>query len=151
MIDRTVIKIGAIVLGMQLLALTKTQVKRYIIREWFSSGEFGFRKWFDPNFILNLSARQIIGLGLIASFTILLFPLGIWLGSFKMGTSYPLTNMIGAVVNLMTFPLALYSMSRVLNEIKFNAKTNLGIGLIVLSKLIIIAGCWLMYRGGLDQ
>lgn len=150
MIDKTVLKMTLILLAIQLVATFKNNTTRYIIREWFTKGELQFWKWFNPNFLFNLSFKQIFGLAVIASFTLITFPLGIWLGSFSLAKSYPIINMVGAILNLTTFPITLYLMNNVLNEFEYNGKTALGIALIILSKLIIILGCWLMYKGGLE-
>jgi hypothetical protein len=146
MIDKTVQKIILIMLSLQLTAILKNNTTRYIIREWFSKGELTAMQFITKN-IFSLSMKQFLGLGIIACFTMITFPLGIWLGSFKMGWSYPVTNMITSTLNLVTFPITLYTMNKVLNEMEFNNKTWLGVGLIVVSKLLLIVGCWFMYRG----
>jgi hypothetical protein len=138
-----------ILLGLRIIAIVKNQSTRYIIREWFSRGELTALQFLSN--IPSFTPRQLLGLGLIASFTALTFPLGVWLGSFSMDKSYPITNIITAILNLVTFPITLYSMSRILNELEFNPKVYSGISLIVVSKLIFIVGCWLMYRGNLNE
>jgi hypothetical protein len=146
LIDKTTGKIITVLLALQLVAILKNNSTRYIIREWFSKGELTAMQFITKN-LLHLSPKQFLGLGIIASFTMITFPLGIWLGSFKMGWSYPIMNIVTASLNLITFPITLYSMSKVMNELEFNNKTWIGIGIIVLSKLLIILGCWFMYRG----
>jgi len=150
LIDKTVIKLGLILLAIQLVGVFKQNITRFIIREWFTKGELRFIEWFKISFLLNITPKQILGLVIIASFTLLTFPLGIWMGSFSVGKTYPITNMIGAGLNLLTFPVNLYLMVKVLDEMELNQKTVLGIGLIVLSNIIIMMGCWLMYKGGLE-
>ena len=145
MINKTVWRMSLILLAIQLIGVIKKASTRYIIREWFKKGEltafeFAFK-------VFHITPQQILGLLLIASFTLLTFPLGIWMGSFKMGDSYSITNMVGSILNLVTFPVTLYTMSRVMGELEFNSKTWLGVGLIVVSKLLIILGCWFMYKG----
>jgi hypothetical protein len=83
---------------------------------------------------------------IIASFTVVTFPLGIWLSSFNMGESYPIMNIVTASINLVTFPITL-SIMRNIDNFQFNSKTLTGIALIVLSKLIIIVGLYVMYLG----
>lgn len=149
MINKTVLRMSLILLGIQLIGVVKQASTRYIIREWFKKGEltafeFAFK-------IFNVTPQQVLGLGIIASFTLITFPLGIWMGSFKMGDSYSITNMVGSILNLVTFPVTLYTMSRVMGELEMNNKTWLGITLIVISKLIIILGCWFMYKGNQTQ
>jgi hypothetical protein len=140
-------KMVGIMLGLQFVAIFKNTTTRYIIREWFRRGELtAFQFAFE---VFNLTPKKVLGLGIIASFTLVTFPLGIWLASFKMGHSYPILGIVGASLNLVTFPFTLYTMSRVLGELEFNSKVWTGIGLIVLSKLIIILGLWFMYRGNI--
>lgn len=146
-IDITMLKLVFITLAMQLVALAKNNSQRWIVREWFTKGEIPFLKWFQIDFLLHLSTQQILGLGIIAAFTFVTFPLGIWMGSFGIGKSYSIMNIVGAAVNLITFPLAIHAMVNVLGELELNRTTWIGIWLIVASKLIIMAGCWLMYIG----
>jgi hypothetical protein len=83
---------------------------------------------------------------IIASFTVVTFPLGIWLSSFKMQDSYAIMNIVTATINIVTFPVTLYMMKSI-DKFQFNARSISGIALIVLSKLIIICGLWFMYQG----
>ena len=146
-LDMNLVKLSVIVLAQRLVAIAKNNSQRLIIREWFTQGELPFLQWFKPSYLLSLTPKQVLGLGIIALFTLLTFPLGIWLGSFSMGRSYPVMNMIGASINLLSFPIALNLMVNVLGEMQLNRTTWMGIILIIISKLIIIAGCYLLYVG----
>lgn len=143
--NKTVIKMSLILLGIQLIGVVKSTTTRFIIREWFRKGEITALDLVRQ--VWKITPQQMLGLGIIASFTLITFPLGIWMGSFKMGDSFAITNMVGAILNLVTFPATLYAMSTVLEELEMNQKTWIGVGLIVVSKIIIIVGCWFMYKG----
>ena len=143
-ISKAVYRMSLIILAIQVVAIFKSSTTRYIIREWFSSGELNILKFGD--LIWTVTPQQVLGLGIIASFTIMSFPLGVWMGSFKMGEAYAIKNLVGSLVNLMTFPFTLWTMKN-LNEFAFNNQTKAGIGLIVLAKLIIIIGTALLYLG----
>jgi hypothetical protein len=142
---KIIYKIIGIMLLLQLVAVFKNTTTRYIIREWFSRGELSALQFLRN--VIHFTPKQLTGLAIIASFTLITFPLGVWLGSFPMNKSYAITNIVTATMNLVTFPVTLYTMSRVLNELEFNSKVWTGISLIVLSKLIIILGLWFMYKG----
>lgn len=133
-----------IILAIQIVAIFKSSTVRYIIREWFSSGELNILKF--GTLILKINPQQILGLGIIASFTILSFPLGVWMGSFKMGEAYAIRNLVGSLVNLITLPFTLWTMKN-LNEFVFNNETKTGLGIIVIAKILIIIGTALLYLG----
>jgi hypothetical protein len=138
-------KIVLIVFLIQLVATFKNGTTRHIIKNWFTTGELSFFAWFQK-YVWNLSVKQIFGLMIIASFTVVTFPLGIWLSSFKMQDSYAIMNIVTATINIVTFPVTLYMMKSI-DKFQFNARSISGIALIVLSKLIIICGLWFMYQG----
>jgi len=140
------IKIGAIVLAQHLLAIVKRNYTRWVIRQ-ITPGELPAWRFFNPEFLLGLNWTQVFMLCSIAVFTIATFPLGIWLGSFKIGVSYSVFNMLTGIITLCSFPITLYIMSRVLEEFRFNNLTWLGIGAVTLGKIVIILGCYFMYLG----
>lgn len=142
---KVIYKIVLIVFLIQLVATFKNGSTRWIIKNWFTTGELSFFSWFQK-YVWNLSVKQILGLMIIASFTLVTFPLGIWLSSFNLGESYPIMNIVTATINIITFPITLFLM-REIDNYKINSTTTLGIILIVVSKLIIISGLWLMYQG----
>lgn len=141
------IKISAIVLAQQLISVFKQNYQRWVIKNQFTTGELSIIRMFSWDFLNNLTINQVVWLGGIALFTFATFPLGVWLSSFDMGASYPVMNMLGATINLATFPTALYMMHNVLGELEYTTDTKIGITIIVASKLLLILGCWLMYRG----
>lgn len=145
--DAVLFRIGLIVLAQQLIAVFKTNYQRWVIKTQFTTGELSIMRMFSWDFLSSLTLSQVVWLGGIALFTFATFPLGVWLSSFDMGASYPVMNMLGAAINLATFPTAIYMMHNVLDELEYTQDTKIGIAVIVLSKLLLIAGCWLMYRG----
>ena len=146
-LDPTLIKLSVLVLAQQIISILKHNSQRFIIREWFTHSELPFLQWFKPEFLLHLTGRQVFGLGVIAAFTLVTFPLGIWMGSFNIGKSYAVTNMVGTIVSLATFPVTLYTMAVILEELKLNQTTWWGIGLIAVGQFVILGGCWLLYTG----
>jgi len=146
-IDETVIKISVIMIAQRLIAILKQNSQRWIVREWFTKGEMPFLKWFNWGFLTHLSTQQLLGLGIIAGFTVITFPLGLWMGSFNIGESYAISQLIGIVINLITFPITLYTMAYVLGELQFNRTTWGGVWLIIVGQFILGAGCWLIYAG----
>lgn len=145
-IDSVILKFAFIIGLQQLVGILKQNYQRWAIRN-ISETEISLRRFFDPVFLGSLSWYQIVLVLGIAVFTFATFPLGVWLGSFKMGTSYPAMNMITGLVNIATFPFALYTMSRVLGELELNRTTLGGVFVIVAGKLLTVAGCYLMYEG----
>jgi len=146
-LDLTLVKLSLIVLAQQLVSVLKHNSQRWIIREWFTRGELPFLQWFKPSFLLSLSPLQFLGLGVIAAFTFVTFPLGIWMGSFKAGQSYAVMNIVGDIMALLTFPVTLYTMSRVLGELQMNATTWRGVALIAVGLLVHLGGCYLLHLG----
>ena len=146
-IDAVLFRIGAIVLAQQLVAVFKQNYQRWVIKTHFTTGELSIMRLFSWDFLSTLTFNQVLWLGGIALFTFATFPLGVWLSSFDMGASYPVMNMLGAAINLITFPTMIYTMHTVLGELEYTTDTKLGIAIIVASKLLLIIGCWFMYRG----
>lgn len=146
-IDAALFRIGLIVLAQQLIAVFKQNYQRWVIKTQFTTGELSIMRMFSWDFLSTLTLSQVLWLGGIALFTFATFPLGVWLSSFDMGASYPVMNMLGAAINLMTFPTAIYMMHDVLGELEYTTNTKLGIAIIVVSKLLLILGCWFMYQG----
>ena len=143
-VSKAVWRMSIIILAIQVVAILKSSTVRYIIREWFSSGELNILKF--GTLVFKITPQQILGLGIIASFTVLSFPLGVWMGSFKMGEAYAIRNLVGSMANLITLPFTLWTMKN-LNEFVFNNETKAGVGIIVLARLLIIVGTALLYLG----
>jgi len=146
-IDSLLIKLSILVVIQQLISVFKLNTTRFIIKNWFTKGEFPLFEWFKISFLLSINFKQIIGLIIIASFTLITFPLGIWIASYKLGISYPIMNIVGASIQMFTFPLNIYVMNKAINEMVLNKITLMGIGLIEASKIMIIFGCYLLYIG----
>ena len=94
---------------------------------------------------MNMS--RIFGLVAIASFTLITFPLGIWIASYKLNQSYPIIRIITGSVLMVSFPFNLYIMSQKIQEMPLNRDTLIGAGIIELSYLILVIGSWYMYKG----
>jgi len=146
-LDYTLTRIGLIVFAQQIISVFKQNYQRWVIRTHFPKGELSIMKMFSIQFLFSLNLNQAFWLGGLALFTLATFPLGVWLSSFDMGASYPGMNMIGGAINLLTFPVAIYMMSNVMNEMELNKTTLFGISLVAMGKLILVVGCWFMYKG----
>jgi hypothetical protein len=150
-LDVAFLKLTFIILIQQLIVIFKSNSTRYIIREWFTRKEIPFYRWYSLTFLKNIGIQQILGLGIIASFTVITFPIGIWLSSFEVGKSYPVVNMIGGIIQLITFPITINIMVNILQEMELNYRTKIGIIIIVLSKLLVILGCYYLYIGNRSE
>ena len=140
-------KLSFIVLLRTLIAGMKLNVTRWIVKNWFSSGELYFVKWYSWEFISKLNYIRVLGLIIIASFTLITFPIGMWLASFEMSKSFPIINMIGGLMQFITFPINVFIMNKILMEMSINNTTIMGIIIIELSKILTIIGCYLLYVG----
>ena len=141
------IKLSFLVFLQTLIATIKLNITRWIIKNWFTVGELPLGKWYSWEFISNLNSYRIFGLMVIASFTLITFPLGIWIGSFKLGVSYPIINIIGASMQFIMFPLNIFIMNKILTEMVINKTTLIGIVIIEISKILTGVGCWFLYLG----
>lgn len=145
------IKLSILVVIQQILSVFKLNVTRWIIKSQFTKGELSLFKWYSWNFISALNVGKVLGLIIIASFTLITFPLGIWIASYKLGISYPIMNIMGAGINMITFPINILIMNRAIQEMAINKYTITGMGLVEISKIIIIIGCWFLYLGNLER
>jgi hypothetical protein len=148
MVNRSIQTIAFIFFLQQLIVILKKNSTRWIIKNWFTSGEIVFTKWYSIEFLRSLTTQRIVGLGIIASFTLITFPLGIWLASYSTGVSVPITLLLSTGISFFTFPLTIWTMSRVLNEFSLNQTTITGCLIIEFSKFLVLWGGWLLYIGG---
>ncbi len=140
-------KLSILVFIQTIIATFKLNVTRWIIKNLFSRGEIPLGKWYSLEFLLSLNIPKILGLIIIASFTLITFPLGVWIASFKLGYSFPIMNMLGFAIQFITFPINIFIMNTILVEMAINNKTVFGIIIIEISKILGIIGCWLLYIG----
>lgn len=145
--DPLLIKLSLLVLAQQFIAIFKTNITRWLIKTFFTTGELPLAKWYTWAFIQSLNLSRVISLAVIASFTLVTFPLGMWIASHRVGLSYPVIRMIGGLMLLVTFPANIYTMNRVLQELPLNPQTILGAIIIEASHAILVVGAWIMYNG----
>ncbi len=146
-LDTIFLKLTALILAQQLIAVFKQNITRWIIKTFFTTGELPIGKWYTWEFINTLNMSRVFGLVAIASFTLITFPLGIWIASYKLNQSYPIIRIITGSVLMVSFPFNLYIMSQKIQEMPLNQDTLIGAGIIELSYLILVVGSWYMYKG----
>jgi len=144
--ENILVKVAVIILIQQLLAEVKSTYSRWVIRG-ISGDEIGLRRFFNWNFLSGLSISQLVLVTGIAVFTFATFPLGVWMSSLNAGQSYTARVMVGAVVQFIMLPVAIFNLSRVLNELILTPRTMVGIGLVMFSKIIAVLGAWVMSQG----
>jgi len=141
------VKVILISLAKQAEGVTHSTLTRYILKNFFSENELPMWQWFNISFWLSLHLTQIVSLLLIASLTLVTFPLGIWLASFNQGMALPVINIYGTVANMVLIPFNLWALHKTVGEIDFNQTTMTGLALIELSGCIALLGWWFIYQG----
>jgi len=141
------VSLALLTLLRQAVAVIQTNVTRYLIKNNISSSEISLWKWFSLEFIKALGLKQLLSLLAIASFTLITFPLGIWVSSFSAGLFVPITSIISGIIGLVMFPVNLYSLSRTVHEITFNHQTIMGIIIVEIGSVIGIIGFCFIYLG----
>ncbi|MCK4387119.1 MAG: hypothetical protein KAV41_03520 [Candidatus Pacebacteria bacterium] len=132
----------------QLVTIIQQNVSRYLIKYHISpEGELPMWKWFSIAFIKSLKMPQILSLLAIAGFTIITFPLGVWLNSFSAGVFYPLSGVFGGIIGLFLIPFNLWTLHKTVGEITFNEQTIFGLVLLEIATVIAIVGWYLIYVG----
>jgi len=76
--DQVTVKLTLLIVAQQLIAIFKTNITRWLIKTFFTTGELPLAKWYTIEFIQTLNLSRILSLGVIASFTLVTFPLGLW-------------------------------------------------------------------------
>lgn len=127
--------------------LVQTNVTRYLIKNNISADEIPFWKWFSWEFIKQLGLKGFVSILVIAGFTLITFPMGIWIGSFSVGVSIPVMCIVGGIIGLVVTPLKFYTLSRTVHEITFNHYTILGLVIVEISSVIGIIGFYFIYLG----
>jgi len=122
---------------------------RFIIRDILSHGkELPAGSWFNISFWRAMSLPQILGVLSLAAFTLVTFPLGIWVGSFSLVVTYPFGNMLGNLAALLIHPIMLFVANKGLNEFVVNRTTMLGFGIVMVSLAGGAIGWYLILKGG---
>jgi len=146
--DAVLIKLTILLLAQQFIAIFKNTITRWIIKNVLTSGELPIGQWYSVDFIKALNVSRVAGLAVIASFTLVSFPLGMWIASFKMDQSYPITRIISAAMSFITFPINFYLMSKTLKEMPINRTTLTGAFLVLFAQAIMVLAGWNLYQGG---
>jgi len=147
-IDAVFIKLTLLLLLQQFVAIFKNTITRWIIKNLFTAGELPLGEWYSIEFLQALNYSRVAGLVVIASFTLVSFPLGMWIASYSMNNSYPVTRIVNAAMSFVTFPLNFFLMSKVLNEMPVNRQTLSGAFLVLFAQAIMILAGWQLYQGG---
>jgi len=141
------LKVFALVAVRYLFNIFQVNATRYLVRVQFSSGEIPMMSWFQLETLRAMSFSQFLSLAAIASFTLVSFPLGIWISSFGAGMSYGLNNILITAIGMFTFPLQLWTLQQTVGEVIFNSQTKTGIAVLEVSSLIGVYGWWLVFSG----
>lgn len=131
----------------QVVTIIQQNASRYLIKYHISPSELPMWKWFSVAFIKNLKLPQILSLLGIASFTLITFPLGVWIGSFTAGMFLPLSYIFGGIIGLFLIPFNLWTLHKTVEEITFNQQTIFGLVLVEIATIIAIIGWYLIYIG----
>lgn len=125
-------------------------VSRYIVKHILSDmKELPMWKMLSWTYIRNLTLTQLAGLAVIASFTIITFPLGVWISSFSANKYYPLSAVFSHLIAIVLIPLNLFAFNKVVNEMKFTQTTFLGLLIIEVAMILGAIGWFLIYKGNL--
>lgn len=130
-----------------LIGIFKSNITRWIIRTFFTGGELPLAKWYTKEFLLALNIPRITGLIAIASFTAITFPLGIWIASFELNKSFPVSRLLGIGIYMATFPVNIYIMNQKLQEFTLTRNSVSGIILTEIGYAIALLGAYFMWRG----
>lgn len=122
-------------------------VSRYLVKTHISPKEISFWHWFSPSFLKHLTVSQVLALLGIASFTLLTFPLGVWMGSFGAQLSFPLTGAFSTALGMIMIPVEMWLFHRSVGEIAFNTTTLIGLVLVEVASVIAVVGWIVIYRG----
>lgn len=142
------IRVGLISTLQQIVNMIKNLSDRYIIRELLSFGkELPIWKLLSIEYLKQLTLKQVLGLGIIASFTLVTFPIGVWLDSFSKQVSMPIDNIITVAIQMLLFPVNLFLINKTLSEFPITNKIIMGIMLIEIAYFIIIVGWVVIYYG----
>jgi hypothetical protein len=123
-------------------------VSRYLVKYHITQGvELPLWKLLSWDFIKHLTLGQVLSILGIASFTLVTFPLGVWLASFSSASYIPVFGMFTGAINIFLIPLHVYGMNQAVKEINFNSKTTQGLLIIEVANVLMIVGWWFFWRG----
>jgi len=141
-------KILALMGARALIGQIKNIVTRWVVKYKFTRGELPVGTWYSPKFLIELGIERLFWLGVIASFTAVTFPIGMQLSSYKLDDAFPLTRIMTGVISLVVIPIGFWTAHSVIGEMPINRMTLTGLGVCMVSYLLLIAGGWLMLKGG---
>ena len=145
--DKIFVVLTVLIFAQQLIAVFKQNITRYLIKTFFTDGRLPMARWYTMEFINALNFQRVASLSIIAAFTLVTFPLGIWIASYGLNQSFPIIRIISGSVLMLSFPVNFYTMSKVLNEMPINQNTILGAVIMEVSYAILVLGSWVMYQG----
>ena len=146
-LDKVFLTLTLLIFAQQLIAVFKQNITRYLIKTFFTEGRLPMARWYTMEFINSLNFQRVASLGVIAAFTAVTFPLGIWIASYRLNQSFPIIRIISGCVLMLSFPVNFYTMSKVLNEMPINRGTITGALIMEASYALLVFGSWVMYNG----
>lgn len=123
---------------------------RWIVKNLLSDAtELPIWKLLSWTYIRNLTLSQVAGLVALGSFTIVTFPLGIWISSFEAGKYYPISAVFSHLIAIVMIPLNLVVFNKLVDEMKFTQTTLIGLVIIEFAMVLGAVGWFLIYKGNL--
>lgn len=144
------VKILLLLIAQRLERVLQSTVSRYIIRNHLSDfKELPIWKLLSWSYVKSLTLSKLFGLGVIASFTLVSFPLGVWIGSFAINKYLPLSNAMAYSIEIFTVPLMLFVFNKFLSEMELNRSVLIGLGLVEVGYFVVAVGWFMIYRGNM--
>lgn len=145
-LDSTFWKLLGLVFAVQVVAVVKTNVSRWLLRSYFPGG-VGLRQWFHLSYWMGLGWGQLGTLLVIASFTALTFPIGVMISSHVMSKSFTIMRIATIGSYLLSFPISIYTMAYRMEEFPLNDTTIAGALIMWGAYILAFFGAWVMYSG----
>jgi hypothetical protein len=136
-----------LLIARQIEQMIQDIISRYLVKYHITQGlELPLWKLLSWDFIRNMTLKQILSILGIASFTVITFPLGVWLASFSSAMYIPIFGMFTAAINMLLIPVHLWGMNKAVKEISFSSTFMLGLLIIEIASVGMIAGWWFIWR-----
>lgn len=127
----------------------KTVVDRWLIKNILSENgtKIPMLMWFDWKYLSSRSLVQYLSLAFMAGFTLLTFPLGIWIQSFEAWKYWSTQGMLAGVLSLIFTPLTALGFWGAVNEMKFTNATIFGFILVEIGIGVGVVGWFFVGQG----
>jgi hypothetical protein len=140
-----------LVVGRYAVDTIKNIVDRWLIKNVLSENgtKIPMLKWFNWEYLTSRTLMQYLSLAFIASFTLVTFPLGIWIQSFEAWKYWHTQGIIVNILSIIFTPLTALGFWGTVHELKLTQTTIFGLAIVEFGFALCVVGWYFVGQGNL--